>query len=162
MSSLPVWRSPEVKGGVKTHLHLLQCPLEVKGNIHLMSVPMMLSWVFVPSLVMICQRAALKLVYFLFGYDMLKSCWEMGLLPVWQLCRQVWLAVTAKRFWLWKSCLTCLFSVGWRSYRASSMTIVQYLWPMDNFQHGGQILMFPWEKCISYMGWTDSITRHWH
>ena len=45
------------------------------------------------------------------SYDMLKSCWETGSLPVWQ----VWLAVTAKRFWIWKSCLTHVFSLVWRS-----------------------------------------------
>ena len=28
---------------------------------------MMMSWVYVPSLVMICQRVAEKLAYFLFG-----------------------------------------------------------------------------------------------
>jgi hypothetical protein len=101
-----------------------------------MNVPMMMSWVFVPSLFMIFQRAAEKLACFLFGkfgYDMLKSYWEMGLLPVWRLHRQIWLAVTAKMFWIWKRCLMHLFNLVWRSYRASFMKIVRNLWPVDMY-----------------------------
>ena len=42
-----------------------------------------------------------------------------------------WLAVTAKRFWIWKSCLTHVFSLVWRPYLASFMKIWQNLWPVD-------------------------------
>ena len=71
----------------------------------LIGCEMVLAWVLEWSLVMICQRAAEKLSYFLcgkFGYDMFKSCRGMGLIPVWRLCRQVRLAVTAKLFWIRK------------------------------------------------------------
>ena len=44
-----------------------------------------------------------------------------------------WLAVTAKRFWIWKSCLTHVFSLVWRSYMASFMMIRQNLWPVDMY-----------------------------
>ena len=47
-----------------------------------------------------------------------KEMLRTGLLPVWRLCRQVWLAVKAKRFWIRKSCLPRLFGLVWRSYRA--------------------------------------------
>ena len=36
------------------------------------------------------------------GYDMSKGSWDMGLLPVWRLGGQIWLAVAGKRFWIWK------------------------------------------------------------
>ena len=45
------------------------------------------------------------------GYNMLKSCWEMGLLPVWRLRCQVWLAVTAKQFWIWKYNSSCMLTL---------------------------------------------------
>ena len=45
--------------------------------------------------------------------------------------RQVWLAVTAKRFWIWESCLIHLFNLVWRSYMPSSMKIGHNLWPVE-------------------------------
>ena len=48
-----------------------------------------------------------------------------------RLCRQVWLAVTAKWFWIRKRCLPGLFGLFWRSYRASFMMIGHSLWPVD-------------------------------
>ena len=77
-------------------------------------VPRMMSWLYVLSLAMIYK-------------DILRT----SLLPVWWLCRQVWLAVTAKQFWILKSCLADLFSLVWRSYMASFMMIGHYSWPLD-------------------------------
>ena len=69
----------------------------------------------------------------------------MGLLPVWRLRRQVWSALTATRFWIWKSWVTHLFNLLWRSYRKSFWRLdwICGLWistiDFDHFQHGGQI-----------------------
>ena len=56
-----------------------------------------------------------------------KEVLRTGLLPVRRLCCQVWLAVTAKRFGIRKSCLARLFSLVWRSYRASFWVYVPSL-----------------------------------
>ena len=48
------------ESGVKTHSLITEPPRGQRSS-NLLSVPMMMSWVYLPSLVMICQRAAEKL-----------------------------------------------------------------------------------------------------
>ena len=43
-----------------------------------------------------------------------------------------WLAVTTKQFWIWKSCLTHLKIMVWRSYMARFMKIDNF-WPVDMY-----------------------------
>ena len=57
------------------------------------------------------------------------SCWEMDLLPVWRLCRQVGLVLNLK------SCSTHLFSLVWRPYMASFMKIGENLCYYNNYVH---------------------------
>ena len=81
-------------------------------------------------------QLGLKIIYGRFHDDWVwlwnvKELVRTGLLPVWRLCRQVWLAVTAKRFWIRKSCLADLFGLVWRSYRVRFMVIGHHLWPVD-------------------------------
>ena len=99
------------------------------------------------------------------GYDKLKSCWEMGLLPVWRLRRPVWLAVTAKWFWIWTfvqlggETEDPIWQVSWRLDRICGLWICTI--DFDDIQHGGRILMFPWEIICNLYGRFECITRHW-
>ena len=99
ISSLPVWRPPEVKG----HQIVWMSP----------------EW---------CHESTYQ-VWLWYVKEMLRT----GLLPVWLLCRQVWLAVTAKRFWIWESCWTHLFNLVWRSYMPRFMKIGHNLWPVEMY-----------------------------
>ena len=56
-------------------MSLIIAPPRGQRSPNLMSVPMMMSWVYVQSLVMICHRAAEKLAYFLFGGFVVEFDW---------------------------------------------------------------------------------------
>ena len=103
MSSLPVWRAPEFKG----HQIVWMSPEGCHESMYQV-------WLWY------CNDLAGDIT-------MLKKCWEQAYF----LFGQVWLAVTAKRFWIWESCLTPLFSLVWRSYMPSFLKIGHNLWPVE-------------------------------
>ena len=69
-----------------------------------------------------------------FGYDMTKGCWDIGLHPVWRLRGRIWLAVAAKRFWIWKINYIFLSSMGWRSSVPRLEKIGQLFWKEIHFK----------------------------